>query len=146
MAPTADRSDRDAGRPVEDATGRVLGSWAFVAAVSAFILGWVLLNTASLLKSGAPPFDPHPYLLLNLILSMLAALQAPVVMIFLNRQAANERERARQAEEMNLKVEREIRALHEKMEAMRDRELADLLAHQVELLQELRDRPRSTAA
>ena len=122
------------------------GSWALVAAALAFLAGLVLLDTAILLQSGPSPFEPRPYLFLNLILSTLAALQAPVVLIFLSREARRGRERAARDDEMNLKVGLEIAALNEKIEALRDRELADVLAHQVELLQELRDRPRSTAA
>ncbi|HTK35223.1 MAG TPA: DUF1003 domain-containing protein [Caulobacteraceae bacterium] len=129
-----------------DAAGRIGGSWIFVAGVSAFVSGWVLLNAALLPPSGALPFDLRPYVLLNLILSVLAALQASVIMMLLNRQAEKTRDRADHDYEINLKVELEIMGLHEKIEAMRDRELADILAHQVELLQELRDRPRSSAA
>jgi uncharacterized membrane protein len=129
-----------------DAAGWIGGSWIFVAGVAAFVAGWVLLNATLLPPSGAPPFDPRPYVLLNLILAVLAALQASVVMMLLNRQAERDRERAEHDYEMNLKVELEIMGLHEKIEAMRDRELADILAHQVELLQELRERPRSSAA
>ena len=139
----------DPAPPGEDAAevlARIGGSWTYVAGLLAFIAAWLLLNVNFLLQSGAQPFDPHPYLFLNLILTMLAALQAPVILMSLNRQAQRDRDRAAHDTEMNLKVELEITALHEKIEAMRDRELADILAHQVELLQELRDRPRSTAA
>ena len=135
-----------AGERVAEAIGRIAGSWVLVAGPSSFILALVLLNTTFLLQSGAQPFDPRPYLLLNLILSALAALQAPVVMMFLNRQARRDRDRAEHDAEMSLKLDREIGALHDRIDTLRERELADLLAHQIELLQELRDRPRSTAA
>jgi uncharacterized membrane protein len=135
-----------AGERLGDIVAGAIGSWAFVAGVVAFLIVWVLLNGVFLWQSGARPLDPYPYLALNLILTLLAAAQAPVVMMSLNRQARRERARADREAETNLKVELEIIGLHEKIEAMRDRELADILAHQVELLQELRDRPRSTAA
>ena len=135
-----------AGDFVVGAAARIWGSWAYVAGLAAFLIAWLLLNGAPLLQSGAPPFDPHPYLVLNLILSALAAFSAPVVLMSLNRQSRRDRDRAERDIQMTLRLERDIAVLHEKIETMRDRELADILAHQVELLQELRDRPRSTAA
>jgi uncharacterized membrane protein len=99
-----------------------------------------------LLQSGIRPFDPRPYLFLNLILSSAAAIQAPVIMMSLNRQAQKDRIRAEHDYGMNLDVELEIMGSHEKIESMRNRELADILTHRVDLLQELRDRPGSTAA
>jgi uncharacterized membrane protein len=149
--PVIEDADKAGERPsrgerLGDLAGRIIGSWAFVAAVLAFPVGWVLLNVLVLLQSGARPFDPYPYVLLNLILSTLAAVQAPVIMMSLKRQAQKDRQRAEHEDQMKMKVEREIMALHRKIEAMRDRELGDILAHQVELLQELRDRPRPSAA
>jgi uncharacterized membrane protein len=77
---------------------------------------------------------------------MLAAVQAPVILMVMNLQAARARQKAALDYEVNLKLELEIMALNDRLDALRERELADILAHQVELLQELRDRPRVSAA
>ena len=81
-----------------------------------FLVGWSILNTV-LLATGA--FDPYPYIFLNLLLSMLAALQAPVIMMSQNRQAARDRFDAAHDYEVNLKAEIEIMALHEKLDELR---------------------------
>jgi uncharacterized membrane protein len=98
----------------------------------AALLGWILINSR-LLTSGA--FDPYPYIFLNLLLSMLAALQAPVIMMSQNRQAAVDRQMAAHDYEVNLKAEMEIMALHEKMDALRTEQLAALLVKQEQQLE-----------
>ncbi|HOA39307.1 MAG TPA: DUF1003 domain-containing protein, partial [Flavihumibacter sp.] len=89
------------------------GSWTFISIFVVFIIGWMLLNVVWLTNKG---FDPYPFILLNLILSCLAALQAPVIMMSQNRQEEKDRERARNDYMINLKSELEIRMLHEKID------------------------------
>ena len=92
-----------------------------------FLACWSVLNTQLL---GTLAFDPYPYIFLNLILSMLAALQAPVIMMSQNRQAAKDRQMAVYDYEVNVKAEVEIMALHDKLDALRSEHLALLLQQQ----------------
>jgi uncharacterized membrane protein len=108
------------GDRIADSVARVGGSWTFILGFLAFLVGWSILNTV-LLATGA--FDPYPYIFLNLLLSMLAALQAPVIMMSQNRQAARDRLDAAHDYEVNLKAEIEIMALHEKLDELRQREI-----------------------
>lgn len=87
------------------------------------------MNTAVL---GNTAFDPYPYIFLNLVLSMVAALQAPVIMMSQNRQSATDRQMAAHDYEVNLKAEIEIMALHEKMDSLRSEQLVAMLAKQQE--------------
>ena len=81
------------------------------------------------------PFDPYPYILLNLVLSMLAAIQAPVIIMSQNRQAANDRANAEHDYQVNLKAELEIMSLHEKVDTLREKQWEELLAMQQEQIQ-----------
>jgi uncharacterized membrane protein len=101
------------------------GSWTFLIAFGVFILVWVGINAAML----AHAFDPYPYILLNLFMSMLASIQAPVIMMSQNRQAKKDRIEAAHDYEVNLKAEVEIMALHEKLDEIRAKDLAELLKH-----------------
>jgi uncharacterized membrane protein len=116
---SADRA-RSYGDRLADAIARVGGSWGFILAFLAFLAIWTLGN-AWLLSTD--PFDPYPFIFLNLILSMLAALQAPIIMMSQNRQAARDRLDAAHDYEVNLRAEIEIMALHEKMDALRHKEI-----------------------
>ena len=107
------------------------GSWTFIILFLATLLGWIALNTVVLSRVGKP-FDPYPYIFLNLILSMLAALQAPVIMMSQNRYAAKDRVAAAHDYEVNLKSELEILALHQKVDALREQQWSELLAMQQE--------------
>jgi uncharacterized membrane protein len=101
------------------------------------LIGWVVLNTY-ILAHLAQSFDPYPYILLNLFLSMLAALQAPVIMMSQNRQAAKDRADQRHDYEVNLKTEMELMQLHEKLDTFVQQhwmKLLDSQQHQIELLQ-----------
>lgn len=89
------------------------GSWRFIGIFGVFLFGWMLLNILYLRDKG---FDPYPFILLNLILSCLAAIQAPVIMMSQNRQEEKDRERAKNDYMVNLKGELEIRMLHEKID------------------------------
>lgn len=116
------------GERVADRVAQIGGSWTFISLFCLFLLAWVLVN----LFYARTAFDPYPFIFLNLLLSMVAALQAPVIMMSQNRQAAIDRQMAVHDYEVNLKAEIEIMALHEKMDALRTDQLAALLAKQQE--------------
>jgi uncharacterized membrane protein len=113
------------GERLADTIARVGGSWSFILSFLAFLVLWALVNVWLL---AGRAFDPYPFVFLNLVLSMLAAIQAPVIMMSQNRQAARDRADAAHDYEVNLKAEIEIMALHEKMDALRHRELVAMHA------------------
>lgn len=117
------------GERLADHVARVGGSWTFIGFFGALLLIWIGVNSAVL---GRTAFDPYPYIFLNLVLSMVAALQAPVIMMSQNRQSATDRKMAAHDYEVNLKAEIEIMALHEKMDTLRSEQLAAMLAKQQE--------------
>ena len=121
------------GQRAADAVARFGGSWTFVGLFGAAMLAWVGLNAVLLASRGAT-FDPYPYILLNLFLSMLAAIQAPVILMSQNRQAEKDRLSAAHDYEVNLKAELEIMLLHEKIDTLREKQWAELLATQREQL------------
>jgi uncharacterized membrane protein len=112
------------GDRLADGVARFGGSWRFINAFTLVMLGWMALNLFFLLK----PFDPAPFIGLNLVLSMLAALQAPVIMMSQNRQDAKDRVRADLDYQVNLKSEVEIMELHHKVDRMKDEILEALVA------------------
>ncbi|AFL54141.1 putative membrane protein [Sinorhizobium fredii] len=118
------------GERVADAIARVGGSWTFIFAALAFLLLWTVGNSLLL---GRDQFDPYPYILLNLVLSMLAALQAPVIMMSQNRQAARDRLDAAHDYQVNLKAEIEILALHDKLDELRRNEILQIRDQLTEL-------------
>jgi uncharacterized membrane protein len=109
------------------------GSWTFIILFLATLVAWVVLNSVVLAWYSAA-FDPYPYIFLNLMLSMLAALQAPVILMSQNRQAARDRLAAGHDYEVNLKAELEIMGLHEKLDRIRSEHLEGLLRAQEEQL------------
>jgi uncharacterized membrane protein len=119
------------GQRAADAVASFGGSWTFVGLFAATMLAWVGLN-AFLLASAAKTFDPYPYILLNLFLSMLAAIQAPIILMSQNRQSEKDRVTAGHDYEVNLKAELEIMLLHEKIDLLRDTQWAELLGIQKE--------------
>ncbi len=106
--------DMSVGQKLADKVAEWGGSWTFVSAFGLFLLAWAALNT--LLLPGEARFDPYPFIFLNLILSMLAAVQAPIIMMSQNRQAAKDRAQAEMDYQVNLKAELEIMELHAKMD------------------------------
>jgi len=104
------------GQRAADAVARFGGSWTFIGCFALVLVAWVLLNSWLLIKSGHKAFDPFPYILLNLFLSMLASIQAPVILMSQNRQGEKDRASSQNDYEVNLKAELEIMALHEKMD------------------------------
>ncbi|MDO7843828.1 DUF1003 domain-containing protein [Sphingomonas immobilis] len=115
----ADEADArsDFGDRLSDQVAAVGGSWGFIIAFSVVLFGWMLLNSDVLAHFGAA-FDPYPYIFLNLMLSTLAAVQAPIIMMSQNRQAAKDRVAASLDYETNLRAELDILRLHEKLDAM----------------------------
>ncbi|WP_288411150.1 DUF1003 domain-containing protein [uncultured Sphingomonas sp.] len=104
------------GERLADRVAAIGGSWGFITAFCLFLVGWSVLNTLVL---GARAFDPFPFIFLNLMLSMLAALQAPIIMMSQNRQAAKDRLEARMDYETNLRAEAQINRLLEEVAAIR---------------------------
>jgi uncharacterized membrane protein len=113
------RRDLEAGESLGDRLADWIaswgGSWLFLGLFFSFLFGWIGLNSWLLFGR---PFDPYPYILLNLVLSTLAAVQAPVILMSQNRQATKDRQQAAHDYEVNLKAEIEILQLHEKMDRL----------------------------
>ena len=124
------------GQRAADAVAAFGGSWTFVALFGATMLVWVSLNAVLVFSRGST-FDPYPYTLLNLFLSMLAAIQAPILLMSQNRQSEKDRLHAEHDYEVNLKAELEIMLLHEKIDTLRDTQWASLLLIQEAQLQRL---------
>lgn len=125
------------GQRIADKVASFGGSWTFIISFGVFILIWITLNVYWLVNKG---FDPFPFILLNLILSCIAALQAPVIMMSQNRQEEKDRDRARKDYMINLKSEIEIRTLHEKIDHFimdQQQELLDLQKVQIEMMNDI---------
>ncbi len=128
------------GQRLADRIATFGGSWRFILIFLAVLIGWITLNAAALLGK---PFDPFPFILLNLILSCVAAIQAPVIMMSQNRQEERDRQTARRDYQVNLKAELEIRHLHQKLDHLLSHQWERLVAIQevqMELMEELRKR------
>lgn len=131
------------GEKIADGVAAFGGSWRFIILFFCVLLGWILLNVALLFSK---PFDPYPFILLNLILSCLAAIQAPVIMMSQNRQEKKDRIRSENDYKVNLKSEIEIRTLHEKVDHLLLDQWSKMMKIQeieIELLQEIRDRSKN---
>src|SRR6266480_3735603 len=125
------------GERLSDHIASFGGSWRFIILFGAVLFGWIILNAIFLLNHG---FDPYPFILLNLILSCLAAIQAPIIMMSQNRAEARDRLRAENDYKINLKAELEIRHLHEKIDHLLRRQynrLFEIQQIQIELLEEI---------
>lgn len=128
---------RTFGERAADRLASFGGSWRFILVFSAVLVGWMALNVSGLFSR---PFDPFPFILLNLVLSTLAAVQAPVIMMSQRRQEDRDRLRAENDYKVNLKAELEIRHLHEKIDHQLARQwerLAEMQKVQIEMLEEL---------
>ncbi|WP_276495990.1 DUF1003 domain-containing protein [Pontibacter litorisediminis] len=113
------------------------GSWTFILLFFSFLLLWMAVNVYML---AARPFDPYPFILLNLILSCLAAIQAPIIMMSQNRQEAKDRLRSEHDYKVNLKAELEIRLLHEKVDHLlmhQNQHLVEIQQLQLDLLEDI---------
>lgn len=125
------------GERLADRIATFGGSWAFLICFGLFLATWIALNTFVFV---ARPPDPYPFILLNLLLSCLAAIQAPIIMMSQNRQEAKDRARAQHDYQINMKAELEIRHLHEKMDHLLSHQwerLAQIQEIQLDLLSEL---------
>jgi uncharacterized membrane protein len=125
------------GQRIADKVASFGGSWTFIISFALFIILWISVNVYWFLNKG---FDPYPFILLNLILSCLAALQAPVIMMSQNRQEEKDRERAKKDYMINLKSELEIRTLHEKIDHFimdQQQELLELQKTQIDMMSDI---------
>lgn len=132
------QDQRTLGERAADRIAAFGGSWPFIGSFGLVLAAWVVLN--SVVLGAGRAFDPFPYILLNLFLSMLASLQAPIIMMSQNRQSAKDREQATHDYEVNLKAELEIRDLHDKFDELRSdrwRDLVEMQQRQIELLERL---------
>jgi uncharacterized membrane protein/uncharacterized membrane protein YeaQ/YmgE (transglycosylase-associated protein family) len=123
------------GERVADRVATFGGSWTFLGVFFAFMLGWMFLNTQA-----QRPMDPYPFILLNLILSCLAAVQAPVIMMSQNRQASKDRFEAQLDYQVNLRAEMQISALHLKLDEARAagrQEILEIQRRQLEVLEKI---------
>ncbi|MDG2201548.1 MAG: DUF1003 domain-containing protein [Phycisphaerales bacterium] len=135
----SDKEKLTFGQRMADGVASFGGSWTFILLFAAFLIAWVVLNSIMLpmMLADKEGFDPYPYILLNLFLSMLAAIQAPIIMMSQNRQAINDRMSAAEDFEVNLKSEMEILSLHEKVDELRiDKweELLEIQQQQIHML------------
>ena len=124
------------GERMSDRLADTAGSWGFIGFFFLFLVLWIGINSVQFLFK---PFDHYPYILLNLMLSCLAAIQAPVIMMSQNRQEAKDRLRSEHDYEVNLKSELEIQGLHEKLDQLREKQWRELLTiqqQQIDLLQQ----------
>jgi len=127
---------RTLGERAADAVARFGGSWTFILGFFVVLIIWMTVNVAHMLSR---PFDPYPFILLNLVLSCIAALQAPIIMMSQRRQEAKDRQRSESDYKINLKAELEIRYLHEKIDIHLNRQwerLAAIQRLQIEILEE----------
>jgi len=125
------------GQRIADKVASFGGSWTFIIAFGVFLLVWICINIYWLGNKG---FDPYPFILLNLILSSLAAIQAPVIMMSQNRQEDKDRERGKKDYMINLKSELEVRMLHEKMDHLiinQQQEILEIHKVQIDLMNDI---------
>jgi uncharacterized membrane protein len=122
------------GQRMADNVASFGGSWTFIIIFMIVLVAWIVLNSFILIKLRNSSFDPYPYIFLNLILSMLAAIQAPIIMMSQNRQAYKDRLSAEHDYEVNLKSELEIIALHEKVDSLKQEQWKGLISIQEEQL------------
>jgi uncharacterized membrane protein len=130
------------GERMSDNLAAYAGSWRFIIIFMLVLVAWIAINTIVLISR---PFDPYPFILLNLILSCIAAIQAPIIMMSQNRQEAKDRLRSEYDYRVNLKAELEIRQLHEKMDHLlvtQWQRLLEIQEMQMELIEEMGSRPR----
>lgn len=119
LGPLAKVDERDRWARLADRVASVGGSWAFIFSFIAFLVMWVITNIALATRA----FDPYPFIFLNLMLSMIAALQAPIIMMSQNRQGAIDRAAAEHDYVVNMRAELEIMLLHDKLDALRERDI-----------------------
>jgi uncharacterized membrane protein len=128
------------GQKISDKVARFGGSWAFIISFFFILFIWVLFNTIAINKY---EFDPYPFILMNLILSCIAALQAPIIMMSQNRKEEKDRKRSENDYLINLKAELEVRGLHQKIDLLLEEQikvLFDSQAKQLEILKSIEEK------
>ncbi len=138
LNPRLEVDDRSFGQRLADRVASIGGSWAFIIGFGLALslwMGWNLIG-----RGAGLAFDPYPFIFLNLMLSMLAAIQAPIIMMSQNRAAQRDRQAAEHDYIVNLRAELEIMHLHDKLDALRDRQIVELLKAQSETLELLKAR------
>ena len=125
------------GQAISDKVARFGGSWSFIITFSVLLVGWITFNTYA---ATSRQFDPYPFILMNLVLSAVAALQAPVIMMSQNRTEERDRKRNENDYIINLKAELQVRSLHQKVDLMQKEQMKVLYetqARQLELLEKI---------
>ncbi len=122
------------GQKISDKVARFGGSWKFIIVFMLVLAGWIVFNVVGLTKFH---FDPYPFILMNLILSCIAALQAPIIMMSQNRQEEKDRQRSENDYLINMKAEMEIRSLHQKIDLLVQQQFANLYETQEEQMKVL---------
>jgi uncharacterized membrane protein len=134
--PQLKHDERSFGQRLADRVAAIGGSWGFIIAFGLVLVAWMGWNEVT--RGGRLAFDPYPFIFLNLMLSMLAAIQAPVIMMSQNRAAARDRQAAEHDYVVNLRAELEIMHLHDKLDALRDKQMLELLKRQREAIRLLK--------
>ena len=134
--PRLHRDDRSFGQRLADRVADVGGSWGFIIGFGVALALWIGWNVFG--RGLHVSFDPYPFIFLNLMLSMLAAIQAPVIMMSQNRAAIRDRVAAEHDYVVNLRAELEIMHLHDKVDALRDRQMMEMLKKQNEAIRLLK--------
>jgi uncharacterized membrane protein len=142
--PALRHDERSFGDRLADHVAAVGGSWGFIIAFGLVLVAWMGWNQMT--KGGHLAFDPYPFIFLNLMLSMVAAIQAPVIMMSQNRAAARDREAADHDYTVNLRAELEIMHLHDKVDTMREKQMLEMLRQQREALRLLKGQVEKLAA
>ncbi|MFZ4784009.1 MAG: DUF1003 domain-containing protein [Flavobacteriales bacterium] len=127
------------GQKISDKVATFGGSWAFIISFFVVLIAWIIYNSIALTQN---QFDPYPYILMNLILSCIAALQAPIIMMSQNRKEEKDRKRSENDYMINLKAEIEIRSLHNKIDVLVEEQikvLFDSQARQLEILKKIQE-------
>jgi uncharacterized membrane protein len=128
------------GQEISDKVARFGGSWRFIIMFMTLLVAWIIYNV---LAPQGENFDPYPFILMNLLLSCIAALQAPIIMMSQNRKEEKDRLRSENDYMINLKAEMQIRSLHQKMDLLLEdqvKTLFDSQAKQFEMLKEIKTR------
>jgi len=132
--------ERSVGQKISDKVAQFGGSWNFIISFSVLLFIWILFNSLIPLIH---PFDPYPFILMNLVLSAIAALQAPIIMMSQNRKEEKDRKRSENDYLINLKAELEVRSLHQKIDLLIEEQikvLFDSQANQLEILKSIEDK------
>ena len=124
------------GQEISDKVARFGGSWAFIITFFVILIVWIIYNTNAPKQA---EFDPYPFILMNLILSCIAALQAPIIMMSQNRQEEKDRKRGENDYLINLKAELEVRGLHQKVDLLLEEQIKTLFEIQAKQLEILKD-------